>query len=479
MPATEFRYWVVLGGMRTGSNLLEEHLAAFPGITAHGELFNPHFFGRPKQTSQFGLSMEARESDPVRVVEAMQSTGDGLPGFRLFHDHDPRVIAHVLNDPTAAKIILTRRPIDSYVSLKVARKTGQWWLGDLTTARAAKVLFDAEEYTDFLDGLSAFQTNIARSLQITGQTAFHIDYDDLSDDDIIAGLGVFLGVEAPQEKGRIRAKVQNPGPLTDRLSNPGDAEDTLRRLATPDIAGAPLREPGRGPGLKFFRACAEAPLLYTPIRGAGHDPIPQWLMQIDPGGNVLSGLTQHDMRGWKRQHPGHRSFTVVRHPLPRAYDAFCRFILPAEHDAYADLRAALIERYDVPLPPNGPDSLWTSSQQHDAFLAFLGFLKGNLGGQTSLRVDNTWASQGILLQAITDFAIPDRVIREDTLAAGLHDVATEAQVAAPAIKDGFSAPTPIALADIRDADIDKNIRAAYQRDFMMFGFDRWEPPQAA
>ena len=47
-----FDYFVVLAGMRTGSNLLEEQLAAMPGIVSHGELFNPHFFGKPDQQRQ-------------------------------------------------------------------------------------------------------------------------------------------------------------------------------------------------------------------------------------------------------------------------------------------------------------------------------------------------------------------------------------------------------------------------------------------
>ena len=136
MAEKRFEYFVVLAGMRTGSNLLEEQLSAMPGIESHGELFNPHFFGKPETRKKWGLTTNQRDNDPVRVIELMKRAAEDLPGFRLFYDHDRRAIDHVLSDRGAAKIILTRRPIDSYVSLKIARKTGQWWLGDMTSARA-------------------------------------------------------------------------------------------------------------------------------------------------------------------------------------------------------------------------------------------------------------------------------------------------------------------------------------------------------
>jgi len=122
---------------------------------------------------------------------------------------------------------------------------------------------------------------------------------------------------------------------------------------------------------------------------------------------------------------------------------------------------------------------WSPDKQLAAFLSLPGFLKGILGGQPSLRVDTTRANQGILLQAITNFALPDRVIREDVLATGLSDIAKEAGVTGPPVQSEFSAPTPFALADIRDTENDTAIRAAYQRDLMKFGFDLWEPSQAA
>ncbi|MEO1026852.1 MAG: nodulation protein NodH, partial [Pseudomonadota bacterium] len=100
---SDFDYFVVLAGMRTGSNLLEEQLSAMPGIVSHGELFNPHFFGKPGVSQKWELSMAARNSDPVRIIAAMRWASEGLPGFRLFYDHDDRVISHVLQDKRAAK----------------------------------------------------------------------------------------------------------------------------------------------------------------------------------------------------------------------------------------------------------------------------------------------------------------------------------------------------------------------------------------
>ena len=43
----------------------------------------------------FGLNLAAREADPLAVLAAMRAQTPGLAGFRLFHDHDARVIAQV------------------------------------------------------------------------------------------------------------------------------------------------------------------------------------------------------------------------------------------------------------------------------------------------------------------------------------------------------------------------------------------------
>ncbi len=476
MPQTQFDYFVVLAGMRTGSNLLEEQLAAMPGIESHGELFNPHFFGKPETKTKWGMSMKDRDADPVRVVGLMKRAADALPGFRLFHDHDQRAIDHVLEDKRAGKITLTRRPIDSYVSLKIARKTGQWWLGDMTSARAARVSFVAEEYADFLNELADFQKHISHTLQSTGQTAFHISYDDLSDEDVLAGLGQFLGAEGPPDQAAVHAKVQNPTPVEERLTNPRVAEEALNRLATPDIGRMVSYEPDRGPGLRYFRVGRTVPLIYMPIRGAWVDPVPEWLKSIDPDGEVDTGMTQRDLRRWKRLHPGHRSFTVLRHPLPRAHDAFCRHVLPLNIETFAEIRDVLITQYKIPLPQVFPDDMYDLDRHRESFQMFLEFLAGNLGGQTSLRVDSSWASQNALVHAIGEFVVPDRVIRSDRLSTDLPEIAKEVGYNAPTVKPDEGANSPFSLKDVYSPEIETACAKAYRRDYIMFGFDSWVPP---
>ena len=172
-----FDYFVVFAEMRTGSNFLETNLNAFPGLACYGEAFNPHFIGYPEQDSLLGVSRAARDTDPVALIDAIKAD-DALAGFRFFHDHDPRVVDICLNDARCAKIVLTRNPVESYVSWKIASTTGQWKLTNVTHAKSAEIAFDATEFNQHLEGLRSFQRKLLRGLQITGQTAFYLAYED-------------------------------------------------------------------------------------------------------------------------------------------------------------------------------------------------------------------------------------------------------------------------------------------------------------
>lgn len=461
-----FDYFVILGGMRTGSNLLEEELNTVRGLRCHGEAFNPHFVGYPKKDALLGTGLAERDRDPVRLIRRIAGETDALAGFRLFQDHDDRALAECLADPRAAKIVLTRNPIDSYVSLKIARSTGQWWMGDVTRAKRAKVRFDAAEFEAFLAERRDFYLRIKRALQTSGQTAFHLDYSDLREPGIVAGVIRFLGVNGGVDASAIRAKVQNPEPLSEKVENFDEMQAALAGADYFDLGRIPNFEPVRGPGVPGFMLSEELNLLYMPLRGGPTAAVSDW-MQRAASAAPATGLKQGELRRWKRATPGHQSFTVVSHPLARAHSVFLLRIAGTGDEGYPEIRAWLRETYGLPLPEAAPPTDWPDSAHREAFLAFLRFLKVNLGGQTSIRVDADWAGQAGLLQSLAEVMVPDRVLRAETLSAELPQLIGGG---GPAFEAALSDPR---LARIYDSEIERAARAAYPRDYMMFGYGAW------
>lgn len=447
--------------MRTGSNFLEANLNALPGVTCHGEAFNPVFIGRKDQTEFLGVTLAQREEDPALLLRRMRERTPGLSGFRYFHDHDPRIFDLVMDDPRCAKIVLTRNPLESYVSLKIAQATGQWKLTNPKNLKQAKARFDAVDFIDHLDGVQQFQIRLLRALQSRGQTAFYIDYDDIPDLDVLNGLAAFLGVEGRLEKVDDTLTVQNPEPLSDKVSNPAQMEQALARLDRFNLSRTPNFEPRRNAAIPGYTASAVAPMIFMPIKGAPVQPILDWFATL---GATEGDFTHKTLRQWKRAHPGHRGFTVLRHPLDRAHRAF----VALEQGGMAPEQRNLLERvHHVVLPKKG--ETLDRDTRRASFLAFLRFLKRNLAGQTGFRTDGGWASQTAILQGFANFQSPDLILREETLGEGLAFLAAELGIRPPALKPTKD-DTDAALDAIRDGDIEEAARDAYQRDYMGFGF---------
>jgi hypothetical protein len=224
-----------------------------------------------------------------------------------------------------------------------------------------------------------------------------------------------------------------------------------------------------------YIAAAEAPLLYLPLRSGPEPQVLDWLAGIDgvKRNQLHSKMNQKDLRQWKRRNPGHRSFTVLRHPVDRAHDAFCRHIVTTGKGSYAQLRANLIRRYKLPLPEGEPDASYDTDAHRAAFKAFLVFLKGNLNGQTAIRVDQAWCTQTQALQGFGEFALPDRIIREADLAGDLAQLAASVGITGSPVATTRPQTAPFELADIYDAEIEGLASDAYQRDYMIFGFKEW------
>ncbi len=464
-----FEAFVVFAEMRTGSNLLEANLNLFDGLTCLGEAFNPHFIGYPNATECLGIDQAARDADPLALLERVRGA-EGLAGFRYFHDHDPRILEPLLDDPRIAKIVLTRNPVESYVSWKIAQQTDQWKLTNVARRKDAKARFDSADFEAHLEALQSFQVTLLNGLQKRGQTAFYVAYEDVQDLAVMNGLARWLGCETPLDSLDHNLKRQNPAPISDKVENFDEMEQALARLDRFDLSRTPNFEPRRGAAVPGYVAAGAAPLLYMPIKGGPEEAVCSWLAGL--GGTLQHDFNQKRLRQWLRRNAGHRRFTVLRHPLARAHHVFCQRILDRGPQSFGRIRRVLRKRHDLPLPERWPDPGYDLATHRAAFAGFLEFIRANLAGQTNLRIDPHWASQSGTLQGMGELCLPDAVLREEQLAEGLARLAADVGVtaAAPQIAP---AEAPIALGEIYDAELEALARAAYPRDYLMLGFGDW------
>lgn len=447
-----FHSFILLAEMRTGSNFLESNLNAFEGLTCHGEAFNPHFIGYPNRDSLLDVTLQARSDDPSKLLNRIKNA-PGINGFRFFHDHDPRILDRVLDDPGWAKIALTRNPAHSYVSWKTAQATGQWKLSSGLKARTGKVSFDADEFDAYLARTEQFHLGVLHRLQAAGQTVFYLNYDDIGDLEVLNGLAGWLGSGDHRDSLNQTLKKQGQGAVTDRVTNPRQMERALAARDPFALAEVPTQEPRRGPAVPSFVGSAAAGLLYQPVRG-GPD-LRAWLASLGP---VQEGFTQKTLRAWQKDLPHHRAFTVLRHPVARAHATFCEKILP--QTAYVEIRALLHRFQQVPLDEDGYD-------HQAAFKGFLRFLGRNLAGQTNIRIDPWWTTQAAVIEGFARFRAPDAILRESELAEGLRFLGAD-----PAGLPDLD-PHAWRLADIYDEEIEKLARQAYRRDYLSYGFGAW------
>ncbi|MDN5569629.1 MAG: hypothetical protein L0G27_12935, partial [Paracoccus sp. (in: a-proteobacteria)] len=340
-----FRSFVIFAEMRTGSNLLEATLNALPGLTCFGEAFNPYMMGWPDKDELEGVTRDEREADPMTLLNTLFDKPNHMAGFRYFHDHDPRVFDAIMNDPRCAKIILTRNPLDSYVSTLVARETNQWKLNETETPIPATITYDGPEFRDMLAAIERFQLRVLHRLQVSGQSGFWLGYEDLRDAEVMTGLAHWLGRKDVGRLGPAQDQIpQNAREMVEKVRNFDDMQQDLQQVDPFTLRRIPNFEPRRGPSVPSFTASeAGKGLLYMPVRSGPGPVVRDWMGKL---GDLGQDFTQSSLRQWKRKHPGHRSFTVLRHPLYRAWTAFQQVL----NDASPELRQVMRDVQRVPLP---------------------------------------------------------------------------------------------------------------------------------
>ncbi|MEM7240710.1 MAG: hypothetical protein AAF429_00860 [Pseudomonadota bacterium] len=480
MSHDRFDYFVIIGLMRTGSNLLERSLAQFEDIMCFGEVYNPEFVGFLESEKGLDLTVLERDKDPVAALSRVKNIDRKIGGLRLFPDHDLAVLHHCINDARCAKIVLKRNPLDSFVSEKLAQKTNQWRMGDLHTKIDGKVDFDPKDFEAYLKDTRAFYAQVNMQLQLAGETAMQVDYDDLQSVEVVNGIAKFIGSTKTIKNFKFRSSKQNSGALSEKIENFDELANYRNPILALDRAQFDYFEPEVTPSTKSLRLGVNIELAYLPTRYFGTDPIIDWMTTLDPKQvPPLKGLSKNEVRDWSKAANLKFCFADLEHPLDRAYNAFCDlFLFPAER--YGGIRATLIKRYGLELVPasysgektrNGLEAEGYTAKKHYAnFKKFLKFLGASLRDQALYQPKPEFSSQTEQLASYSAWAIPQFIAlphtRESVLKSLLDTLGlAEAPLPTAGIKDQI-----FDLEDIYDLKIETLIRDAYARDYLNFGF---------
>jgi len=493
------KYFAIFGTMRSGSNLLEQSLNQFSGITCHGELFNPSFIGHPQSTDFMGLDFNEREKSPKSLIKAMiADAGDGIAGFRVFQDHDQRTALAALQDPQCAKIVLRRDALQSYISLEIARKTDQWLLRNSPDRRGGKIMFDPVAFAEYRAEQDVYYAEIQSELQRSGQTAFWVHYPEQRDLDTLNGLAKFLRQDEVLKSVKETIRRQNPGSLRDKVENFEEMQAALSAWSEEDAVFAASLDPTRRANIPKMVTCISQPILFSPIPGGPNEEVLRWMNAIDEGtfesssfgeavaaGEVLHvGHNQRTLLEWMRANPDLVTATAVRHPIPRAYAAFMAKIFHTGPEAYDVIRKQLTKYFGVALPDNTvmanatrkslADDGYGIGQHRAAFHAFLRFLKNNLAGQTSIRKDGLWDSQMTFLAGFTTTIPVSLILREGQMDAGFRYVETLLDLPKPPLGSPIQPDHMFSLDEIYSRQTENLGRKAYAMDYVRFGFDDYQ-----
>jgi hypothetical protein len=372
----------------------------------------------------------------------------------------------VVDDPDCAKIILTRNQLESYVSWKIAMESDQWWLANTKHLKTVRPRFELAEFAGRVDALQDYQKTLLNRLQVSGQTAYYIDYEDVLDLKVINGLAVFLGVEGRLEELVFKFKKQNPEPLMDKVANPDEMAAGLAQMDWFNLKHTPNFEPRRPGSVGSYVASDAVGLLFQPVKSGPEQRIRKWLQGY---GGLVTSFDRQSLRKWREGHARQRSFTVLRHPLERAHAAWCEFL---DKEWMPELRPYLKRVHKFELPPKGQKGFATAEEHRAGFLVFLELIKHIHAGRTELRTPPQLASQ---IATINGFAMvqgPDFLLREDRLEEGLAFLCADAGLEMKALP-GATESHPFDLASLYGPDIEKAAREAYGRDYTAYGFGNW------
>lgn len=483
MKSQPFTSFAMFGAMRSGSNLLEKFLNQYEGLHCHGEVFHPFFIGQQGCQEYLSISREARDENPAKMLEALKKASlPKIGGYRIFQTHNEWIIEEALKDPYCAKIILKRDPLESFVSLKIALETNQWLISDKAHQRDEKVNFDPEEYEIYLEERDKFYAAVFAKLNLTGQPFIEIDYTSLTDVESVNHIAEFIGHQGAKAKLEHPIKRQNPGPISAKILNYDAVKNTPVFANRPENAPpiiTPVREQNSDISRVYF--CNTQELALCPVPAVPDAGLRRWLQYHD-GAPPQNGLNMHRYREWRHLHPFALKFSVVSHPVRRAYIAFMRKIFPTNAEAYTIIRQDLEGQFGMMLPQGDIKANhdraaleargYGVDEHRISFKLFLVFVAENLGNNTKIRQDGMWQWQTEIMRRYQLIVQNLTVLKAETIQTDLAYLENRMAFEPNFIWKPEPAPRfSFSIEDIYDEETEALARAAYGPDYRAYGFE--------
>lgn len=479
---TSPRYVAIFGAMRTGSNLLERSIQTLSDATCFGEAFNPAFIGEPRGYEIEGWDTDRRDADPLGFLSALRKqAGSRMAVFRIFQAHNDSVLSHALSDPDCCRIVLQRDPVDSFVSLQIARETGQWLLKLPRRRMTARIPFDPEKFTMYRERLAAFYRDLDERMAAAGTSALRLDYADLGQPETGRRIAAHIG-SRDAFTGPADILRQNPASLAQKVTNYNEMCAFLGR--EPEEA-PPIPAPSAGIGDALVPP--NVPLIALPLWGPGHRAAISLLYRYERrfhdgpslGHGQLIDLVERE--GLYRLSKiatlaGRASFAIHCHPVERLHGGFIDDVFGSDWQTSIVRRRLMEQCGDLPSPRELAKGASLSEASHRAaFAAFLDLVAASIAGEGPIAMRPDWLSQSALLDQYaseTDvddvFALDDLIEAESWLAerAGV-DGLPEKHVADVA---RWARATPLPLAPVQTPEILDQVRNLHSADFGRFGY---------
>ena len=228
--------FVILNAPRTGSNFLCTVLNSHPDILCHHEIFNPHVIGvaRHLQGADFCLgTTEEREGDPIDFLHRVWRRNEGrlAVGFKLCLRQHEAAYHAVVADRSVRKIILKRRNrIKTFVSLLLARQTGEWVVYDDSGQPGPRpaIHIDIAALRDNIGLHERYYRETEEALRQSDQGYVVLWYEDLILPDALDETLHLLSVRDCYARLRGQTWKLTPVTLRDVIANFGVLDEELR-----------------------------------------------------------------------------------------------------------------------------------------------------------------------------------------------------------------------------------------------------------